>query len=79
MCGERCAGCLWARERYAMSALLCFLTSKAKLKKKNPLAPAVPLSIVAPNNWANSLDALVAHLVPAHLLTRQCELSHSSV
>ena len=32
MCGE-CAGCLWARERYAMSALRCFITSKAKLKK----------------------------------------------
>ena len=33
MCGE-CAGCLWARERYAMSALRCFITSKAKLRKK---------------------------------------------
>ena len=32
MCGE-CAGCLWARERYAMSALRCFITPKAKLKK----------------------------------------------
>ena len=33
VCGE-CAGCLWARERYAMSALRRFITSKAKLKKK---------------------------------------------
>ena len=33
MCGE-CAGCLWARERYAMSALRCFITPKAKLKDK---------------------------------------------
>jgi len=29
VCGE-CAGCLWARERYAMSALRCFITSKAR-------------------------------------------------
>ena len=33
MCGE-CAGCLWARERYAMSALRCFITSKTKLKER---------------------------------------------
>ena len=32
--GGGCAGCLWARERYAMSALRCFITSKAKLKRK---------------------------------------------
>ena len=35
VCGE-CAGCLWARERYAMSALGCFITSKAKLKRNRP-------------------------------------------
>jgi len=36
VCGE-CAGCLWARERYAMSALRCFITSKAKLGNENSL------------------------------------------
>ena len=39
VCGE-CAGCLWARERYAMSALRCFITSKAKLKKIKAQRPA---------------------------------------
>ena len=39
MCGE-CAGCLWARERYAMSALRCFITSKAKLKKNFTQTPS---------------------------------------
>ena len=33
VCGG-CAGRLWARERYAMSALRCFITPKAKLKIK---------------------------------------------
>ena len=33
--GGGCAGCLWARERYAMCALLCFLTSKASSGMEN--------------------------------------------
>ena len=37
-----CAGCLWARERYAMSALRLFhITSKAKLKKNRAVATAM--------------------------------------
>merc|ERR1712091_796137 len=41
--GGGCAGCLWARERYAMSALR--LTSKAKLQKKDDFGRPSAISI----------------------------------
>ena len=60
MCGE-CAGCLWARERYAMSALRCFITSKAKLKKWEILSRGsrggYPLAALGSEDWCDAIHA----------------------
>ena len=69
VCGG-CAGCLWARERYAMSALRCFITSKKERKKTdNPREGwedgtppphrdfkerSVVLAVAHPNPWSSA-------------------------